>query len=77
MSKEKFKAYATKHVFAIMKLLYMLIFIGAFQVLKIIYDYRFALSVAFYTYNFKNMIESLIYSVIIFWLGLKVVLKLL
>ena len=77
MSKEKFKAYATRHVFVIMKLLYMLIFLGAFQILKIIYDYRYALGVAFYTYNFKNMIESLIYSVIIFWLGLKVVLKLL
>jgi len=64
------------HIYIITKILYMFIFLGAFKVLKILYDYRHALYVAAMQYDFSNMIQSLIYSVIILCFSYRLLFKL-
>ncbi len=53
------------HIFNIIKLMFMLVFIGAFLALKIQIDSYLTVPANALLYNFRNMIESLIYSVVI------------
>ncbi len=53
------------HIFNIIKLLFMLVFVASFVALKTQVDAYLTIPANALLYNFKNMIESLIYSVVI------------
>lgn len=57
------------HTFNIIKLLFMLTFVSAMGVLKLEIDIIRGVRLDMHTYDFKYMIESLIYSVLILFGG--------
>lgn len=57
------------HIFAIFKLLFMLVFLESFLILKIQVDAYNSVGAYALLYNFRTMIESIVYSVIIIFVG--------